>query len=151
MPKLLAAFLAIGLLAVAAWPAQPEEAVIPEFLVGTLGGYVGGIGGAYVLAWLFASGARTLGEALGYGILGAILGFTGGTILGASLGVIGTGWVLGIEGNVELCFWGATAGTGLAFGLGMAFNWGEIGVFLVSPVAAAGATAGFNVGARPRR
>lgn len=151
MLKIVFVLLALGFEAVAAWPAQPDDAVLPEFLMGTICGYAGGVGGAYFLAWMFISGAETLGEALGYAILGALLGFTGGTIVGASLGVMGAGWWLGIEGNVGLCFLGATAGTGVAFGIGLAFNLGEITLFLTPPMAAAGATMGFNVGARPRR
>ncbi len=149
MRAILFVVLALGVVAVSAFPAQPEDAVLAEFLVGTVCSFAGGVGGAYVLAWAFAAG-ETGWEAFGRAIVGAILGYTGGTILGASLGVAATGTLLGIEGNIGLCFLGATAGTGIAFGIGFALNLGDPAFFFIPPFAAAGATAGFNVGARPR-
>lgn len=150
MRKAVAALVIVGILSGAAVAARPEDAVLPEFLAGTLAAYAGGIIGAYTLSAAFAAGAQGWG-ALAAAILGAVLGYTGGTILGSSLGVIGAGALLGVEGNVGLCFLGAAGGTGVMVGIGLAFEFPETVFLLAPPVAAAGATAGFNVGARSRR
>ena len=141
--------LVLALVGASASAVEPQDAVLLEFLAGTAGGYAGAALGAYTLAWAFAAGA-TGWDALGRAILGAFLGFTGGTIVGSSLGVIAAGSLLGIDGNIGLCFLGAAAGTGIAFGIGIAFNISETSLPLAPPIAAAGATAGFNVGARAR-
>ncbi len=149
MRKIFIVVLALALVSASAFAAQPEDAVLPEFLVGTLGGYAGAVIGAYTLSWAFAAGA-TGWDALGRAIFGAFLGFTGGTIVGSSLGVIVAGSLFGIDGNIGLCFLGAAAGTGVAFGIGLAFNISEISLPLAPPIAAAAATAGFNASARSR-
>ncbi|MBC7220648.1 hypothetical protein H5T55_04155 [Candidatus Bipolaricaulota bacterium] len=149
MRKIFIVVLALAFVSVWAFAAQPEDAVLPEFLVGTLGGYAGAVIGVYTLSWAFAAGA-TGWEALGRAIFGAFLGFTGGTIVGSSLGVIVAGSLFGIDGNIGLCFLGAAAGTGVAFGMGLAFNISEISLPFAPPIAAAAATAGFNAGARSR-
>ncbi|HNR24303.1 MAG TPA: hypothetical protein PKG50_02595 [Candidatus Bipolaricaulis anaerobius] len=128
------------------WAAQPEDAILPEFLVGTLGGYAGAVIGAQTLAWVFAAGA-TGWDALARTIFGAFLGFAGGTIVGSGVGVIVAGSALGVEGDVGLCFLGAAGGTGAAFGIGFAFDISETAIPFAPPLAAALATAGFNVGA----
>ncbi|QAA76101.1 MAG: hypothetical protein BIP78_0335 [Candidatus Bipolaricaulis sibiricus] len=141
--------LVLALVGASAVAVEPQDAVLLEFLAGTAGGYAGAALGAYTLAWAFSFGA-TGWEALGRAILGAFLGFAGGTIGGSSLGVIAIGSWLGVEGNVGLAFLGAAAGTGAAFGLGFALQLPETILPFAPPAAAAGATAGFNVGARAR-
>ncbi len=149
MRKIFIVVLTLALVSASALAARPEDAVLPEFLAGTLAGYGGAFVGAVTLSWAFSAGA-TGWDALGRAILGAFLGFAGGTILGSSLGVITAGALLGIEGNVALCFLGASGGTGVAFGLGLGLGIPETILPLAPPIAAAGATAGFNVGARVR-
>ncbi len=150
MPKIFIVALALLLAGGSAFAVQPEDVVLPEFLAGTLGGYAGAVIGAYTLSWAFAAGA-TGWDALGRAIFGAFLGFTGGTVVGSSLGVIVAGSLLGIDGNIGLCFLGAAAGTGVGFGIGIAFNISETVLPLTPPIAAAGATVGFNVGAQSRK
>lgn len=150
MRKMIMLVLALFLASAPTLARQPADALLPEFLAGTLAGYAGGAIGAYALSWAFSAGA-TGWDALARAILGAFVGFSGGTILGASLGVIGAGSLLGIEGNVGLCFLGAAAGTGVVMGVGIAFSIAETTLPLAPPIAAAAATAGFNVGARSRR
>jgi len=147
------AVLALALLVMGApaLTAGPEDAILPEFLAGTLGGYAGAALGAYTLSWAFSLGGATGWDALARVILGAFLGFAGGTIVGSGLGVIAAGSLLGVEGNVGLCFLGAAAGTGVVFGIGIALDIPETVLPFAPPIAAAGATAGFNVGARSRR
>lgn len=128
---------------------RPEDAIIPEFLGGTLGGYAGAALGALTLSWAFSLGA-TGWDGLARAILGAFIGFAGGTIVGSSLGVIAVGSWMGVEGNIGLTFLGATAGTGAMLGIGIALQIPETILPLAPPVAAAGATAGFNAGARVR-
>ncbi len=84
---------------------------------------------------------------LGGAIVGVALGYTGGTVLGATAGVWATGAVLGIEGNVGLCFLGAVGGTGAAVGVSFLIELPEL-LWLAPPPAAAGATAGYNAGRR---
>ncbi len=149
MQRMMVVALALVLAGVSAFAAQPENAVLPEFLAGTLGGYAGAVIGAYTLSWAFASGA-TGWDALARAILGAFLGFTGGTVVGSSLGVIVAGSLFGIDGNIGLCFLGAAAGTGVALGIGISLQIPENVLPFAPPLAAAGATAGFNVGAKAR-
>lgn len=128
---------------------EPRDAILPEFLAGTLGGYAGAVIGAYTLSWAFSLGA-TGWDSLARVIFGAFLGFAGGTVVGSSLGVIAAGSLLGIEGNIGLCFLGAAAGTGATFGVGISLGIPETILPFAPPLAAAGAIAGFNVGARSR-
>jgi len=139
-------FVVVSLAGAPALAAWPESAVVPiELLAGTAGGYAGGFLGAMTLSWAFAVGS-TGWDSLARAILGAFLGYTGGTIVGSSVGVIGAATVLGVEGDIAHCFLGAAAGTGLVIGLGVAFEIPQ-GIFpLTPPVAAAVATAGFNAG-----
>lgn len=150
MRKMPAVVLALLVMGAPALTAGPEDAILPEFLAGTLGGYAGAAIGAYTLSWAFSLGA-TGWDALARVILGAFLGFAGGTIVGSSLGVIAAGSLFGVEGNVGLCFLGAAAGTGVVFGIAIALDIPETVLPFAPPIAAAGATAGFNVGARSRR
>jgi len=128
--------------------AAPEEAVLPELVVGTLAGYAGGLAGAFVLTAVLTAGAEGWGV-LGATILGTVLGYTGGGALGASFGVATTGSLLGVEGNIGLCFLGGAGGAGLMIGLRVATEFQPL-LWLLPPAAAAGATAGFNMGARTR-
>ena len=129
--------------------APPEQAVVPQLLVGTLAGYAGGAAGALALSRLFTIGA-TGWESLARGILGAFVGFAGGTIVGSSLGVIAVGSWFGVEGNIGLTFLGSAVGTGAVFGIGIALQVPETILPFAPPAAAIGATAGFNVGAWSR-
>ena len=149
MNKVFAVIAAALLASAPVLAAPPEQAVIPQLLVGTLAGYAGGAAGALALSRLFTIGA-TGWESLARGIFGAFVGFAGGTIVGSSLGVIAVGSWLGVQGNVGLTFVGAAAGTGVAFGVGIALRIPETILPFAPPVAAAGATAGFSVGARSR-
>lgn len=127
----------------------PRYTVALEFLGGTVGGYAGGLWGRWLFPGPSPQGA-TGWESLVRVILGAYLGFFGGSIAGASLGVIGVGALLGVEGNVGLAVLGAAAGTGLSFGIGFSLQVPEAVLPFGPLLAAAGATAGFNVGARAR-
>lgn len=137
----------VGLCGSPLWARTPEEAVLPEWVVGTLAGYAGGMAGALILGSLFAAGAEGSWEQLGLILFGVLLGYTGGAGLGASFGVITTGSVLGVQGNVGLAHLGGVSAAALAAELSIALNL-EALVWLVPPVAAAGATLGFNVGVR---
>lgn len=141
--------LLVLLVGASAFAAQPEDVILPELLAGTLGGYAGAAIGAHTLSWAFSLGA-TGWDALARGILGAFLGFAGGTAVGSSLGVIAVGWLFGIEGNVGLCFLGAATGTGTVFGIGISLDILETILPIAPPIAAAGAMAGFNARARSR-
>jgi len=145
---LLALTMVVGLSGGFLLAAAPEAAVLPELVVGTLTGYAGGLAGAFLLTAALTTGAEGWGV-LGAAILGTVLGYTGGAALGASFGVAMTGWLLGVEGNIGLCFLGGAGGAGLVFGVGVAVELQPL-FWLLPPAAAAGATAGFNVGARVR-
>jgi len=146
MAVLTLAFVLVGSVALAV---EPEDAVPTELLLGTAGGYAGALVGASTLSWAFSAGA-TGWDALARAIFGAFVGFTGGTIVGSSLGVLAAGGLFGIEGNIGLCFLGAAGGMGAALGIGLALDISETIFPFAPPIAAAAATAGFNVGARPR-
>jgi len=150
MRKIAVTMLALVIASTPVLAARPEDAMFLEFVGGTLGGYAGAALGAITLSWAFSLGA-TGWESLARVILGAFLGFTGGTIVGSSLGVIAVGSAMGVQGNVGLTFLGASAGTGLVFGVGISFQAVETVLPFAPPIAAAAATAGFNVGARSRR
>lgn len=144
----------IGLALLVAGPTvlavRPEDAIVPELLAGTVGGYGGAVLGATTLAWAFSLGA-TGWESIVRVILGGYLGFYAGTVVGSSLGVVAAGALFGVEGNVRLAFLGAAVGTAGAFGVAFSFQTPET-ILPFAPVAAAvGATAGFNVNARPRK
>jgi len=128
--------------------ATPEEAMLPELVMGTLAGYAGAVTGASVLVAVLTAGAEGWGV-LGAAILGTVLGYTGGAALGASFGVMTAGSLLGVEGNIGLCFLGGAGGAGLMIGLRVATEFQPL-FWLLPAAAAAGATAGFNVGARVR-
>lgn len=149
MLKIAVTVLALMVVSMPVAAVPPEDAVFLEFVGGTMGGYAGAALGAITLSWAFSLGS-TGWDSLARVILGAFLGFAGGTIVGSSLGVIAVGSAMGIHGNVGLAFLGASAGTGLAFGVGISFQIAEIALPFAPPVAAAGAVAGFNVGARSR-
>lgn len=85
MPKIAAVVLAVVVSCLPVLAAAPRDAVFFEFLVGTVGGYAGAAVGAIALSWAFSTGA-TGWDALARTILGAFLGFAGGTIVGSSLG-----------------------------------------------------------------
>jgi len=122
------------------------EPVVPQLIVGTLAGYGLGLVGAHGLAALFMVDCQGW-ECLGRGLLGAGLGYLGGSALGASLGVWVTGSLLGAEGNIGLCFLGGFTGAGTLMGLGFVLELPAV-FYLVPPAAAAGATAGYNAGRR---
>jgi len=130
--------------------ARSEEAIFPEFLAGTLGGYVGAFLGANTLSWALSSGA-TGWDALSRAILGAYVGFAAGAVVGSALGVIGTAALLGVEGNVGLCLLGAAAGTGGILIFGFSLQIPEAVLPVGPAIAAVCATAGFNVRARSRQ
>lgn len=148
MARVVSVFLLLGLAGSPVLAVEPEEVVGLEFVVGTLSGYAGGIGGGFALAWILAYGAEGW-EALGRLLAGFILGYTGGAALGASLGVATVGSLFGVEGNLGLCFLGGAGGAGLVLGLRLITDWDFV-FWLLPPAAAAGATAGFNVGAHSR-
>ncbi|MBC7098344.1 hypothetical protein H5T52_04390 [Candidatus Bipolaricaulota bacterium] len=146
--RLLVLSMVVGLSGGFILAAAPEEAMLPELVVGTLAGYAGGLAGAFVLTAVLTAGAEGW-EVLGATILGTVLGYTGGAALGASLGVATTGSLLGVEGHIGLCFLGGAGGAGLMIGLRLATEFQPL-FWLLPPAAAAGATAGFNMGARVR-
>ncbi|MBC7222494.1 hypothetical protein H5T56_05900 [Candidatus Bipolaricaulota bacterium] len=148
MARVLLVFFLLGFAGSLVLAVEPEEVVGLEFMVGTLSGYAGGIGGGFVLASIFVYGAEGW-EALGRLLAGFILGYTGGAALGASLGVAAVGSFFGVGGNLGLCFLGGAGGAGLVLGPRLITSWDFVFWFL-PPAAAAGATAGFNVGARSR-
>lgn len=141
--------LAILVVAPAALAARPEDGILPELIAGTVGGYGGAFLGATTLAWVFSLGS-TGWESLVLVIVGAYLGFYGGTVVGSSLGVIAAGSLLGMEGNVGLTFLGAAVGTGGMFGVAFSLQIPETLLPFTPVIAAAAATAGFNVNARSR-
>jgi len=122
------------------------DPTVPQFIVGTLAGYGLGVAGAYGLATLLTVDCEGW-DCLGRALLGAGLGYLGGSALGASLGVWATGSLLGFEGNVGLCFLGGFTGAGALLGLGFVLEL-PAAFYLVPPAAAAGATAGYNAGRR---
>ncbi len=140
----------VALVAGGVWAAEPQEAVRSEFWVGTLAGYAVGIGGMFGVSALASAGCDGGWECFGRAIVGAFLGYTGGSAVGASLGVWATGNAYGVEGNVALCFLGGVGGAATSAGLALLVEIPEL-LVLVPPAAAAGATAGFNVGAELRR
>ncbi|MGQ9699869.1 MAG: hypothetical protein ACUVQS_02225 [Candidatus Bipolaricaulaceae bacterium] len=137
----------VGLCGTPVWARTPEEAVLPEWVVGTLAGYAGGMAGALILGSLFAAGTGDFWEQLGLILVGVLLGYTGGAGLGASFGVITTGSFLGVQGNVGLAYLGGVGAAALAAAFSIALDL-EAFLWLVPPAAAAGATLGFNVGVR---
>ena len=147
MQRAIVLFIVVGLAGAPALAAWPEDVAVPiELLAGTAGGYVGAFLGSVTLSWALSAGS-TGWDSLARAILGAFLGYTGGTIVGSSVGVIGAAAILGVEGDVAHCFLGAAAGTGLVIGLGVAFEIPQ-GIFpFTPPVAAAVATAGFHTSA----
>lgn len=128
----------------------PRYTVALELVGGAVGGYAGGALGALALSWALSQGATGWESLVGV-IVGAYLGFFGGSIAGASLGVIGVGALLGVEGNVGLAVLGAAAGTGVSFGIGFTLQVPEAVLPFGPLLAAAGATAGYNSGARLRK
>lgn len=148
MRRLLVLAMVVGLSDGFLLAATPEEAMLPELVMGTLAGYAGAVTGASVLVAVLTAGAEGWGV-LGAAILGTVLGYTGGAALGASFGVMTAGSLLGVEGNIGLCFLGGAGGAGLMIGLRVATEFQPL-FWLLPPAAAAGATAGFNVGARVR-
>jgi len=126
----------------AGWGMEGRDPVIWQFAAGTLGGYALGIGGAYGLATLLTVDC-TGWECLGRAIVGAFIGYTGGTVLGATGGVWAASAALGVEGNLGLSFLGAVGGTGVSLGLALTVQIPEL-LWLGPPAAAAGATAGYN-------
>jgi len=85
--------LVIGSTPLAARP--PEEAVLPEAVVGTLGSFTGLYVGWVIPHWLGVPSA----ENQTWGRLGAATGM----FLGADAGVAVTGSLLGVDGNLRLC------------------------------------------------
>ena len=148
MRRLLVLAMVVGLSDGFLLAATPEEAMLPELVMGTLAGYAGAVTGASVPVAVLTAGAEGWGV-LGAAILGTVLGYTGGAALGASFGVMTAGSLLGVEGNIGLCFLGGAGGAGLMIGLRVATEFQPL-FWLLPPAAAAGATAGFNVGARVR-
>ena len=148
MRKLFVLAMVVGLFGGVLLAATPEEAILPELVVGTLAGYAGAVTGASVLVAVLTQGAEGWGV-LGATILGTVLGYTGGAALGASLGVMAAASLLGVQGNVGLCFLGGAGGAGLMIGLRLATEFQPL-FWLLPPAAAVGATAGFNAGSPNR-
>ncbi len=132
----------VVVLGMAGWAMEYRDPTIWQFTAGTLGGYALGIGGAYGLSALLTADC-TGWDCLGRALVGAFVGYTGGTVLGATGGVWAASAVLGVEGNLGLCFLGAVGGTGASVGLALAIQIPEL-LWLGPPAAAAGATAGYN-------
>lgn len=135
---------------------EPESAVPLELVAGTVGGAGFGLAGAYLAA------AACLAQAEGwegFACIGfAVLGYLIGVPVGSTVGVNIAGLLFGVHGNVLLSALGAIGGEVAAIGfaaliVGVADGLPEsvnIAMFLaVIPFASsAGATLGFNVGAR---
>lgn len=140
--RLLMLGMVVGLSGGSLLATMPEEAVLPELGVGTITGYLGGLIGASVLPSVLTAGGFGGMEAT---VLGTVLGYTCGTALGASIGVALAGSLLGVEGNVGLCFLGGMGGAGLTLGVLTIVVEFQLSLWFLSPVGAAlGATAGFN-------
>ncbi len=139
----------VALMSGGVWAAQPRDAVWSEFLVGTLAGYALGIGGMFGVSAIASAGCDGGWECFGRAIVGALIGYTGGSAVGASLGVWATGNAYGVEGNVALCFLGGMGGALTSAAAALFMEVPEL-LVVVPPAAAAGATAGFNVGATLR-
>ncbi|MDD2912256.1 MAG: hypothetical protein PHF77_01850 [Candidatus Bipolaricaulis anaerobius] len=123
------------------------ETMGQEFLTGAALGYVGGVVGAQVgSALVRAAGWGTIGGNL-VGIVAGYMGYALGSTLGAGIGVAWTGLSLGANGDVVLGFLGATAGTGLAFGIAALTDW-EWAFYFGAPLASLGATLGFSLPVR---
>lgn len=139
---------AVAVLGAVGVAARPEDAVAPELLVGTLAGYAGGFAGAQVASAIVAwAGWGTIGGNLA-GIGAGYVGYAVGSTLGAGLGVVLTGQALGASGDVVIGFLGSSLGTGIAFGIAAAVDW-EWAFWIGAPLAAAGATLGFNLRPSP--
>ena len=135
----------------------PRDAVPAELAAGTLGGAVLGVGGAYVATVACASEAEgwAVLACIGYGVLGYLVGVPVGSAVGVH--VAGSAW--GVEGNTWLSLLGAVGGEagGLLSSSGLGALGGEeppealqiVSLLGLTPLASsAGATWGFNVGAR---
>lgn len=140
-----------------AQPMAPRDAVPAEVVAGTLGGAVLGVGSAYVATLACASQAEGWAAlaCIGYGVLGYLVGVPVGSTVGVHLA--GSAW--GIEGNTWLSVLGAVGGEagGLLVASGLGALSGDeppealqvVSLLGLTPLASsAGATWGFNVGAR---
>jgi len=122
-----------------------------KFLVGSLAGFVGGIGGAILgFAVYPCSGDDCLGSGSLLGLI--VLGFTGGSIIGSSSGVYLVGRLSGETGSYWATLLGSALGTsGVVLAtiatLSVAGEPTAGNVFLLSALTlpAAGATIGFNL------
>jgi len=137
---------------------SPRDAVPAELIAGTLGGAVVGVGSGYAATVACASQAEGWAAlaCIGYGVLGYLIGVPIGSTVGVHLA--GSAW--GIDGNTWLCVLGAVGGEAggllIASGISSLYDDDPPEAFLVfsflgvTPFASsAGATWGFNVGARP--
>jgi hypothetical protein len=146
MRKTVVAMLLLALCSVSVLAARPEVAIGVEFLAGSLGAYAVASVGARVLSVVFPLGS-TGGESLSRAILGAVVGFSAGSIAGSGLGVIATGSLFEVKGDVGMCFLGASAGTGAMLLLSVLFeSTDSILPLFAPPIAAACAVAGYNLG-----
>lgn len=141
--------LLILLLALSSAPvlAMPPEVVIgTEFLAGSLGAYALASVGARALSVVFPLGS-TGWESLSRAILGAVVGFSAGSIAGSGLGVIATGSLFEAKGDVGMCFLGASVGAGGVLLLSVLLDSTDsILPLFAPPIAAACAVAGYNLG-----
>jgi len=127
-----------------------------ELVAGTLGGLAFGAAGGYLLLQSCLAEAEGL-EALAC-IFSGLLGYAIGLPIGSTIGVNAAGALLGVRGNLILSFLGAIGGELLGTGVfvlavslsgDLPETLGLIIVFGVVPLlSSAGATLGFNAGAR---
>lgn len=141
----------------------PSDAVPVELIAGTLGGATLGIGGFLVA---FSTCAADVEDVEGWGAIGAaiacaafgVLGYAIGVPVGATAGVNLAGSLSGVQGNFLLSALGAVGGDIVGLGLsGLVASMSEempdaLAALLVLGVvplsSSAGATLGYNVGAR---
>lgn len=111
MRRAVVLIVAAVLAAVPAMARAPEEAVLPEVGVGLAAAF----GGMYV-GWATSSSVAGLfpdNPALSRQLRMATI--LGGMVLGASGGVAVTGTLLGVDGNLPLCFLGGVMGIGVGY------------------------------------
>lgn len=149
MSRAVVLIVAAVLAAVSAMARSPEEAVLAEAGVGLAAAF----GGMYV-GWAISSSVAGLSpddSVLGRELRMATI--LGGMVLGASGGVAATGTLLGVDGNLPLCFLGGVMGIGAGYLLSIPlYILADLDLDLVLlPVAAVAlAVWGFNHGATAR-
>lgn len=127
----------------------PEEAVLAELAVGLVASFAGMYAGwsvSELLADSFPDDPMLVRQLRMTGILGGI-------VLGASGGVALTGALLGVNGNIPLCFLGGTLGIAVGYLVSIpiyALTGTDVDLLLIPAAAVGLAVWGFNHGATSR-